>query len=93
MSLAGLLTACASSSGSRDLDAAVSRIRKYADSFVGLSLTDARARLPRTRLTESRWESGGKGGRELIANYPGYELRLLFYEDRVVTTSFQVLTK
>ena len=88
-----LVTACTSVPEARDVDAAVSRIRRYADSFVGLNLQDARARLPRGRITESQWQSEGQRGRQLVANYPEYELRLLFFEDRVVTTSFQVLSK
>ena len=88
-----LATACTSVPEARDVEAAVSRIRRYADSFVGLSLQDARARLPRGRITESQWQSQGQRGRQLVANYPEYELRLLFFEDHVVTASFQVLSK
>jgi hypothetical protein len=75
------------------LDASVSRIRQYTDSFKGLSEEAARSRLSGARITEEDWKEGGFGGKQLVATFPGYEVRVLFFGNEVVTTSVQILSK
>ena len=75
-----------------NLSAYVSMIREYADSFIGLSMDDVRTRLGDAELKQSKWASGDFGGPQLIARYPGYEFSVLFYDDKAVTTSFQIST-
>ena len=76
----------------RNLKASVSRIRKYAGSFVGLNMKEVRARLGDVKLTSGKWQSSGFGGPELLASLPDYEFSVLFYDGKVITTSFRVFT-
>ncbi len=76
----------------RGLNAPVSKIREFADSFLGLSVKDARTRLGKAKVKRGKWASGGFGGPELVAVFPGYEFTVLFYEGKAITTSFRVFT-
>lgn len=53
----------------------------------------AKDRLVNAKLKEEKWASDGYGGRKLIAEFPGYELSVLFSGDEVVTTSFLILSE
>jgi hypothetical protein len=92
--LVTLLTcSCARSPSDHDLAESVAHIREYADSFKGLSAEAVRVRLSGVKIREEDWKEGGFGGKQLVATYPDYELRVLFLGDKVITTSFQVLSK
>src|SRR5689334_7002846 len=88
-----LISSCARNPSDRDLTASVAHIRKYADSFKGLSADAVRTRLPGVKIHEENWSEGGFGGKQLVATYPEYELRFMFLDDKVIVTSFQVLSK
>jgi hypothetical protein len=53
----------------------------------------ARRRLAGEKLNEEEWKEGEFGGKQLVAEFPLYELRLLFLEDKVIVTSVQILSK
>jgi len=53
----------------------------------------ARSRLAGAKLSEEEWNEGGFGGKQLVATFPDYEVRVFFSEDTVITTSFQILSK
>jgi hypothetical protein len=74
------------------LNASVSKIRKYADSFLGLSVKDVRTRLGKAEVKRGKWESDGFGGPELVARFPGHEFSVLFYQGKAITASFRVFT-
>jgi hypothetical protein len=76
----------------RGLNASVSKIRKYADSFLGLSMKEVRTRLGKAKVKRGKWESGGVGGPELVAKFPDHTFIVMFYEGKAITTSFRVLT-
>lgn len=84
---------CTTSRTSPDLIASVASLRQYADSFKGLSIEEARSRLTGAALTEDEWMERGFGGKQLVAKFPKYEVRVLFLGDRVITTSVQILSK
>jgi hypothetical protein len=84
---------CSDSRTTHDLGASVACIREYADSFKGLSAEAARNKLSGAKITEEDWKEGEFSGRQLVATFPEYEVRVLFLGDRVITTSFQVLSK
>jgi len=88
-----LACSCATPRTSPELDASVSRIRQYTDSLKGLSAEAARSRLSGATITEEDWKESGFGGKQLVATFPKYEVRVLFFGDKVVTTSFQILSK
>lgn len=68
---------------------AVIALRQYADSFVGLTLAEAKSRFSRAKKRMTKWEQG----KQLVVTLPKYEVRLLFFGDTVVTTSIQILSK
>ena len=87
------LLSCTTSRSQRDLGSAVQSIRHYVDSFDGLGMEAVRSKLVAAKLSEEDWKEGGFGGRQLVATFPGYEIRVLFLDDRAITTSFQLLSK
>jgi hypothetical protein len=95
MAIFGLLV-CSCTTRTRtaaDLKSPVSAIRQYVDSFEGLSMEEVRARFSDVQLTEEEWREGGFVGRQLVATFPEYEVRVLFSGNEVITTSFQVLSE
>jgi hypothetical protein len=64
-------------------------IQRYADSFVGLTMEEAKRRLPRAKRRMTKWD----GGKQLVATFPKYEVRVLFFEDEVLTASIQILSQ
>ena len=75
------------------LKSSLSAIRQYADSFEGLSMSQARSRLAGGKLSEDDWGGRRMGGRELVATFPDYEVRVFFAKGKAMTTSVQVLSK
>jgi len=71
------------------IHAAVLTIRRFADSFDGLTMKEARKRLTRGKIELKTWTHG----KQLVATFPKHEVRLMFYGDTVMTTSVQVLSK
>ena len=88
-----LACSCATHRTSPDLGASVSRIRQYTKTFDGLGEEEARSRLSGAKLTETDWKEGGFEGKQLVATFPGYEVRVFLYTNSVVITSFQILSK
>jgi hypothetical protein len=93
-----VLAACFVSSCSHphvpaDVKSSVSAIRQYADSFEGLSMTEARSRLAEGKLIEEDWSEGGFGGKQLVAIFPQYEVRVMFLDGKAITTSIQILSE
>jgi hypothetical protein len=64
-------------------------IRRFADSFDGLTVKEARKRFTRGKMRMTTWEHG----KQLVATYPKHEVRLLFFGNKVHVTSVQVLSK
>jgi len=93
MTILLLICSCTTSHISSDLTGSASSIHQYVDSFKELSEDSARSRLAGAQLTETEWKEGEFGGKQLVAVFPDYELRVLFLGDKVVTTSFQILSK
>jgi hypothetical protein len=89
------LLACSStrSVAPAEVKASILTVRNYANSFNGLSAEAVRSRLAGTKIIEEDWKEGEFGGKQLVATFPDYELRVLFLEDRVITTSIQVLSE
>lgn len=52
-----------------------------------------RSRLAGANLSEVEWKEGGFGGKQLVATSPEYEVRVFFFEDKALTTSFQIISK
>jgi hypothetical protein len=71
----------------------ISEIRSYADSFHGLSVNEARNKLAGGDLREETWNEGSFGGMQLVAEFPEHEVRVMFLNDKVITTSIQVISK
>lgn len=76
-----------------DLKSSVGAIRQYADSFEGLSLSEARSRLAEGKLNEEDWSEGGFGGKQLVATFPQHEVRVMFLNGKAITTSVQILSE
>jgi hypothetical protein len=76
-----------------DLKSSVSEIRHYADSFEGLSMGEARSRLVDGKLSEDDWSEGGFGGKQLVAIFPQHEVRVMFLDGKVITTSVHILSE
>jgi hypothetical protein len=91
--LAMLACSCADSHTPPDLSASVASLRRYADSFAGLSTETVRSKFAGNRVIEEDWKEGGFGGRQLVATFPEYEVRVFFSENKAITTSIQVLSK
>jgi hypothetical protein len=71
-----------------NLKAAVSSLRRYADSFEGLTMKKVRARLSAGKITHKWWE----GHKQLVATSPKHEVRVFFLRDRALVTSVQVVS-
>lgn len=99
ISIASLVfTACVVSScrhdhESADLKSFVSEIRKYADSFEGVSMNEARSRLADGKLSEEEWSEGEFGGKRLVATFPQHEVQVMFSDGKAITTSVQILSE
>jgi hypothetical protein len=93
MTLIMLTCSCSTSRTSSGLKGSVSSIRQYVDSFKGLGMDEARSRLAGAKLSEEEWNERGFGGKQLVATFPEYEVRVLFLGDKVATTSFQILSE
>ncbi|MDB6066949.1 MAG: hypothetical protein JWR26_3157 [Pedosphaera sp.] len=53
----------------------------------------SRARLAGAKFDEKEWSGRGFGGRQLVATFPEYQVRVFFLEDKAITTSLQIITK
>ena len=71
------------------IHASVLTIRRFADSFDGLTIKEARKRFTRGKIKMATWTHG----KQLVATFPKHEVRLLFFGDTVKMTSVQVLSK
>jgi hypothetical protein len=91
--IAAIVCSCASPPVPSDVSAAASDIRRYLNAFEGLSPDEVRARLSGVDLVEEEWGEEGFGGRQLVATFPEYEIRFLFLQDKVITTSLQILSE
>ena len=69
--------------------ASVLTIRRFADSFDGLTIKEARRRFVRRKVQMTTWEYG----KEMVATYPTHEVRLMFFGGKVQMTSVQILSK
>jgi len=58
-----------------------------------MSVDEARSRLVGAKISEDEWHEAGYGGKQLVATYPSYEVRVLFLGDKAITTSVQILSK
>lgn len=88
-----LLSSCGSPAAPPDLQSSVSAIRQYGDSFAGLSMSEARSRLAGGKLSEGEWSGGSFGGKELVASFSHYEVRVMFLAGKAITTSVQILSQ
>jgi hypothetical protein len=69
-------------------------LQRFAASFYGLTIEEARKRLARGKFEMTTWGDSKFGGKQLVAAFPKYEVRLLFLSDnRVGMASVQVLSK
>jgi hypothetical protein len=84
---------CSSTRTSTALRASVSSLQQYADSFKGISVDEARSRLAEAKIVEDEWKEGGFGGKQLVASYPAYDLRVLFFEDKAIIVSVEISSK
>jgi len=69
--------------------ASVLALRRFADSFVGLTVKESKKRLSRGEIKMTTWS----GGRQLVATFPNHQIRLLFIGSHVGVASVQVLSK
>jgi hypothetical protein len=88
-----LASSCSQSSGHADVWSSVSAIRQYADSFDGLSMAKARGRLAEGKVIEESWGDGELGGKQLVASFPQHEIRVMFFDGKVIKTSIQILSE
>jgi hypothetical protein len=52
-------------------------VRRYTNTWLGLDLQVARAKIKRGQLTEETWRHGRFSGQALVVNYKRYTLRLM----------------
>jgi len=93
VAIVAVVCSCASQRTSADLKPSVSLIRQFADSLHGLSMAEVRARLVGAKMSETEWQATGYGGKELDATFQSYEVHVMFWNDRVITTSVEVSSK
>jgi hypothetical protein len=69
-------------------------IRRFANSFKGQSISEARKRLSSGKIKITAWD-GNKNfdGKQLVATFPNYEVRIFFYQNAALITSVQILSK
>jgi hypothetical protein len=89
----GLIACSCTARNPPDFKASVSTIQRYASSFAGVSVKEARSRLTGSTISEIEWKEGGFGGKQLVATFPTYEVRVLYLGDKAITTSVQILSK
>lgn len=87
------VSSCTHRQTTADLKSSVSAIRRYADSFEGLSMSEVRSRLAEAKLSEEDWSEGGFGGKQLVATFPQHEVRVMFLDGKAITTSVQILSE
>jgi hypothetical protein len=88
-----IVCSCAPPPVPSDVSAAASDIRRYLNAFEGLSPDEVRARLSGVDLVEEEWSEEGLSGRQLVATFAEYEIRFLFFQEKVITTSLQILSQ
>ena len=93
MFVACFVSSCSHSQPVADLKSSVSAIRQYADSFEGLSMSEARSRLAAGKLSEEDWSEGGFGGKQLVATFPQHEVCVMFTDGKAIMTSVQILSE
>jgi len=71
------------------LRASVASIRRFADSFEGLTLGKVRNRLAAGSITQEKWEHG----KQLVAKFPNYQVRVFFFAGKAQVTSVHILSK
>jgi hypothetical protein len=71
------------------INASVLTIRRFADSFDGLTIKEARKRFTRGKIKMTTWEHG----KQLVATFPKHEVRLLFLGGKGQMTSGHILSK
>jgi hypothetical protein len=55
-------------------------------------MKEVRTRLGNVKLKRGKWQSGRFGGPQLDARFSDFELSVLFYAGKAITTSFYVST-
>ena len=88
-----LACSCARPHDPSDLKASIASIRRYAESFEGLDAKAVRRRLAGAQLSEEEWNEGEFGGKQVVATFPEYEVRVFLAEGKTITTSVQILSK
>ncbi len=81
---------CASTRTPTAFGASVYSLQQYADSFKGASIEEVRNRLAGAKVVEDEWKERGFGGKQLVASYPMYDLRVLFFEGKAITVSVEI---
>jgi len=89
----GLFASSCTTRTAPDFKASVSTIQQYADSFAGVSVDEARCRLAGATISEIEWKEGGFGGKQLVAAFPTHEVRVIYFRDKAITTSVQIISK
>lgn len=85
--------ACATTSTPTAFGTSVTSIQQYADSFKGSSIDEVRTRLAGAKIVEDEWKQDGFGGKQLLASFPAYDLRVLFLEDKAIVASVEISSK
>lgn len=88
-----LVSSCSRPGPTSGFTSAVSEICAYADSYHGLSVNEVRNKLAGSDLREETWNRDGFGGKQLVAKFPEHEVRVMFLNDKVITTSIQIISK
>ena len=66
----------------------ISSIRRYADSFRGLTVAEVRKRLHGGKISRAKWD----GGNQLVGTFPTHEVRVFFLGRTALLTSIQILS-
>ena len=56
-------------------------------------MNEVRNKLAGSDLREETWNRDGFGGKQLVAKFPEHEVRVMFLNDKVITTSIQIISK
>ena len=56
-------------------------------------MNEVRGKLAGADLREETWGEGSLGGKQLVAHFPQYEVRVLFSKDKAITTSIQIISE
>ena len=81
-----------SRSSSPDLKSSINAAHQYVNSFKGQTSDIVKRRFTGVKIVETAWKEQNLGGKQLVATYPDYEVRVLFLGDKAVTASLQVLS-